>query len=138
MKDITRNTTLNFHLNLPEGVVCRDGIEEVSVDVRIPELGGMTLPAEWFELTNIPEGLHVKVTGTPQVDLWGPKEILESLTSEHIKGVVDCSRIKETTLYAPVTYVLEDYDYLRVRVEWGYVFIEVQPVDKPAQEPAGQ
>ena len=81
-------------------------------------------------MINVPDGMSVTVTESFDVTIRGPKEILDQLTANQVIGTVDCANANLNSVYASVSYHVEDHDYLYVRGVWETVFIQVLPVNE--------
>jgi YbbR domain-containing protein len=122
----TDDKTEVFLPQLPEGVRCT---EEIVVTIEIPDLISRFLTVNRYEFENLPEGFAVQVVENLNIEIWGPKEVLENLRAEHVLCKVDCSNIGLTTTSVPVSFSIAGYDYLYVRSDLSHVAIAVQPVE---------
>lgn len=116
-------TTETLVADLPDGVHCK---EEITVHIQIPEMGTKAITVSNYLRENIPIGLDIQVNGTTEVEIWGPKDVLEGLTSEDVLGIVDCTNINISSSYAPVEFIMPGYEYLQLSTDWGNVFVSVQ------------
>lgn len=124
------STTETFVPVLPEGVSCK---EEILVYIGMPEMTTIWLNVDKFELNNVPNGLSIKSTGTTQITVWGPAEILARLTSDDVVGVVDCTNVNTESGYAPATFKVRGYEYLLTDAEWSNAFISVHEIEQNGQ-----
>lgn len=126
LSQYSEDATEVFTPTLPEGVQCK---EEILVHIQIPDMTSRWLTVDQFVMNNVPDGMTVQTTKGYEVEIWGPREILEQLTADDVMGMVDCSTVTNVSGYAPVTYIVLGYEYLVVRAEWGNVFIEVKAAE---------
>lgn len=126
LSDLASSAMLSFRLELPAGVVCKDAIDVVSVEVTVPEMASMVFHVNRFDYRNVSQGLQVEVTGIPVVEVWGPKEILDALTYKEILGVVDCTGITWGNTYAPISYTVEGHEYLSIHADLSVIAIRVR------------
>jgi YbbR domain-containing protein len=124
MRDYNETTTIVWTPELPDGVHCKETIE---IEIGIPEMDErvFTVDVTQFKSINVPDGMTVQVTEPFEVTIRGPKEILDQISDADIIGTVDCSNVTATSVYAPVVYTVEGYEYLYIRGVWETVFIEV-------------
>lgn len=125
IRDYTQATTQVLTPNLPEGVQCK---EEIKVHIQMPEMTSRWMTISNFVMNDVPAGMSVQVSKSSTVEIWGPRDILEQLTADAVMGLVECSGINGNSNYAPVTYVVQGYEYLLVRSDWDNVFIDVELV----------
>ena len=78
-----------------------------------------------FDMLNLSEGIEVQVTGAPVIKLWGPKEKLNELTDHTVLGLIDCENLVEGATLAPIRFLVEGYEYLRISGELNAVAIQV-------------
>lgn len=125
LRDLASNAILSFPVNLPAGVVCKDDIDAVLVEVQIPEMAELEIQVTRFDMLNLSEGIEVQVTGAPVIKLWGPKEKLNELTDHTVLGLIDCENLVEGATLAPIRFLVEGYEYLRISGELNAVAIQV-------------
>lgn len=109
--------------DLPEGVHCK---EEITVYINIPAMCTKTITVSNYLLENKPGELAVQVNGTTEIEIWGPQDVLDGLTSEDVIGIVDCTDINISSGYAPVKFIMPGYEYLLLSTDWNNVFVSVQ------------
>ena len=81
---------MTFPIKLPEGITNETGVTEVSVDVRFPELGTKTLTVKNITAINVPQDMEaVLITKMLEVQIRGPKSVVENITEENISVTVD-------------------------------------------------
>lgn len=125
MRDYTQATTVVLIPALPEGVQCK---EEIKVHIQMPEMTSRWMTISNFVMNDVPSGMSVQVPKSTTVEIWGPRDILEHLTADDVMGLVECSGINGNSSFAPVTYVVQGYEYLLIRADWDNVLINVELV----------
>ena len=125
LSNLTASTTLEFALRLPEGVVCKEGITTVNMDVNIPEMGQRVMQVTTFDNLNLPQGLQVGVNRDYTVTLWGPLVYLNELSEDAVVGTIDCTDLKVDSLDAPISFAVKDHEYLRIHSDWKMVSVSV-------------
>lgn len=123
--NLTESTVLSYRLSLPNGVVCKENVDTVFVEVNIPEMASKAFHVSAFDVRNVPENLGVEILGSPVVEIRGPKEILEQLVDEDILGIIDCSGINLNATFAPISYMVQGYEYLRIHADLSVCTIRV-------------
>ena len=86
--------TLEFEIQLPEGVTNTTGKTTVTVTVTFPNLSQKTLeiPSENFLHTGVPAGYEVQwITEILEVELRGPRNLINEIGAEDITAVLDFS-----------------------------------------------
>lgn len=88
--ELTESATLEFTINLPDGVTNVTGINKVTVHVEMPARITKVFTVTQFKAINVPKGKKV-VFQTEQIDveIRGPEELLNKLNPEDIIAVVD-------------------------------------------------
>lgn len=85
-----RDTEITFPLTIPANVTNLTGVTTVTVSVKFPDLRILTLKVTEFEAQNVPEGLVAEiVTQELSIRVRGPRELVEALTAEDIRILVD-------------------------------------------------
>lgn len=101
------DSTLNFAIVLPEGVVNETGISEAVVEVKFPNLKMQSFSVSNIVLQNVPEGMQAElITQVLEVKLRGPVALMESVTDADITAVVDLSEAGAVTDKFAVQIVL--------------------------------
>ena len=96
--EIAEDETLTMPITLPEGITNETGITEATVTVHFPNLTTKTMSVDNIELINIPEGLEAElVTKIMEINLRGPKGLIEDITEEQITVKVDLSEAQTGT-----------------------------------------
>lgn len=123
LRDYDSSEVIHLSLSLPEGVTCK---EEISLYLNIPQMDSVYMDVSDFVLVNVPDGLDISLSEqTQQVQLRGPKEILDKLSADMIRAEVNCAEVTAASGYAPVTYYVREYGYVYVYCEWSNVVITV-------------
>ena len=112
LKDFREDKTVSVELPLPEGVTTRDGKTHIPVQVNLPDMTTKTFEVTRYERINA-EGLQVYIEA-PNIQIWGPADMLEKVTADMIVCVVDCADLIVGKAFVPVVYRIEGYEYLRV------------------------
>ena len=96
--EIADDKTLTMPITLPEGITNETGITEATVTVHFPNLTTKTMSVDNIELINIPEGLEAElVTKILEINLRGPKRLIEDITEEQVTVKVDLSEAQTGT-----------------------------------------
>ena len=96
--EIAEDETLTMPITLPEGITNETGITEATVTVHFPNLTTKTMSVDNIELINIPDGLEAElVTKIMEINLRGPKGLIEDITEEQITVKVDLSEAQTGT-----------------------------------------
>ena len=90
--EMLEDEKLTFPIKLPEGVTNETGVVEATVDVQFPELATKALTVRNIKAVNVPAGLEVElITQLLEIQIRGPKKIVESVEAEDITVTVDFS-----------------------------------------------
>ncbi len=130
LRNFTESTTISFTLSLPKGVSTKNGIQEVSVYVDLPEMSSKSFLVTKFYYENEPYGMKFRVTEPREVEVWGPAKYVEQLTAEDVLGIVDCTGLTANSGWAPAVYEVRGYEYLRTQSSWNGVYVDMI-VNKP-------
>ena len=96
--EIADDKTLIMPITLPEGITNETGITEATVTVHFPNLTTKTMSVDNIELINIPNGLEAElVTKIMEINLRGPKGLIEDITEEQVTVKVDLSEAQTGT-----------------------------------------
>ena len=96
--EIADDKTLTMPITLPEGITNETGITEATVTVHFPNLTTKTMSVDNIELINIPEGLEAElVTKILEINLRGPKGLIQDITEEQVTVKVDLSEAQTGT-----------------------------------------
>ncbi len=106
--DMLEDALLAFPIKLPEGVTNETGVTEAAVDVRFPDLSMKTLTVDNFQVVNVPAGLNAEViTRRLEIQIRGPKRIVEQVEEEDITIVVDFSNEQVGTATVKAQIVID-------------------------------
>lgn len=125
LSNYVQATTDVFEPVLPDGVQCK---ERILAHIQMPEMARRVISVSNFDLTNLPEGMEVSLVKSATVEIWGPREIVEQLSSDAVRGVLDCTAISTGAVSVPVTYVIEGYEYLAIYPEAYTLLIRAEQV----------
>lgn len=91
--DLAEDTVqLRYNIELPEGVTNESGVNQIIVEVQMPEMSTKTYRITQFEVVGVPEGMYVQVKNQAlQIKIRGPVELLDKLDTSMIVATVDCS-----------------------------------------------
>lgn len=90
--EMLADEVLTFPIKLPEGITNETGVTEATVDVRFPELSTKTLTVKNITAVNVPADMEVVlITKMLEVQIRGPKKVVETITEENISVTVDCA-----------------------------------------------
>lgn len=90
LAEITKNTTLSFTINLPEGVRNLTGITDVEADVKLTGLSSKDFTIQQISMLNVPQGLEAElITESLVLTVRGPSAQVARLTADHIQVCVD-------------------------------------------------
>lgn len=105
--ELAEDTELKFVLPLPEGVSCESGETEATVQVRFPELITKTVRVTDIASTNVPRDMYAKInTKVLDVQIRGPKAIVDKIESKNVKAMVDFTNTQTGTETKQVTVTL--------------------------------
>lgn len=125
LSNYVQATTDVFEPVLPDGVQCK---EQILAHIQMPEMARRVISVSNFDLTNLPEGMEVSLVKSATVEIWGPREIVEQLSADDVRGVLDCTAISTGAVSVPVTYVIEGYEYLAIYPEAYTLLIRAEQV----------
>ena len=97
---------LIFPIKLPEGITNETGVAEATVDVRFPDLATKTLTVKNITAVNVPQDMEaVLITKMLEIQLRGPKKVVEKITQDNISVTVDFSneQLGTATVKADIT-----------------------------------
>lgn len=94
--EITEDQTLEFPIVLPEGVTNQTGVEQVTVEIKLPKLKTKTLKVTNIQAANVPEGLTATiVTKTLQVTVRGSEKSIKAIQGTDLSVVVNLAEAQE-------------------------------------------
>lgn len=92
LSQMLEDQTLTFPIKLPEGITNETGVAEATVNISFADLGTKTLTVTNINAINVPEGLEANlITKLLEVQIRGPKKIIDAVTAEDITVTVDFS-----------------------------------------------
>lgn len=95
LNEIPRDTELTFPIKLIDGVINESGVDEAKVSVSFPSLATKTVTITKFKTVNVPQGLKPKlITKALEVQVRGPKEVIDDVTSADFVASVDFANEK--------------------------------------------
>lgn len=90
LRDIAKDSVLNYPVNLPDGVRNLSGVTEVQMDVRFAGLATKEFTIDEIRSVNVPEGMDAEVLAEKMnVTVRGPATSLNSLKAEDLAIEVD-------------------------------------------------
>ena len=93
LQEMPEDEILIFPIKLPEGITNETGVTEAKVYVTFPELAIKELTVKNIQAINVPQGLELQlITQQLELQLRGPKDIIESITEENVTVTVDFSQ----------------------------------------------
>ena len=97
--EITESQTLTFPIELPEGVTNQTGVEQVTVDIQLPDLKMRTFKVTSISAANVPTGLQVDIiTKALQVTVRGPAKLVDQMKATDISVIVNLSEAQAGTV----------------------------------------
>lgn len=88
--EIMEDQTLEFPIVLPEGVTNQTGVEQVTVDIKLPKLKTKTLRVTAITAANVPVGLNPEIiTKALQITVRGPEKLIKSIKETDLSVVVN-------------------------------------------------
>jgi hypothetical protein len=88
--EIMEDQVLTFPIILPEGVTNQTGVEQVTVDIKLPKLKTKTLRVTSITASNIPAGLKAEIiTKALQITVRGPEKQIKEIKETDLSVVVN-------------------------------------------------
>ena len=88
--EIMEDQILTFPIILPEGVTNQTGVEQVTVDIKLPKLKTKTLRVTSITAANIPAGLKAEIiTKALQITVRGPEKQIKEIKETDLSVVVN-------------------------------------------------
>lgn len=106
LSKLTDSQTLTFDIELPEDVTNVTGVPQVGVAVTIPEMAeiSFTVFKNQYECINIPENMEVRFMMEQfTILIRGRENLLNQVTAENIRIIIDFADAVEGSGYYPVT-----------------------------------
>ena len=95
---LLRGDTFSYPISLATGLTNVSGVAEATVDISIEGLTTVTLETADIQCINIPEGYRARpVTTTCQIQIRGPEEAVNAVTSSQIRVVADLNNAVAAT-----------------------------------------
>lgn len=96
LAEVLENKTFEFPIVLPEGVDNQTGVEQVTVEIKLPKLETKTLRVTNIQVANVPEGLEETiVTKTLQVTVRGSAKSIKLIRESDLTVVVNLAEAQE-------------------------------------------
>lgn len=109
LSEIPKTTSLEYAIDLPEGVVNQTGVDEATVSVTYAGLSIKELVVEDIRAINVPEGLMAEViTAKLTVTVRGPAGVVKQMTAENITVTVDFTGAEVGSSTYKATLVFDD------------------------------
>lgn len=94
--EIMEDKTMTFPIELPEGVTNQTGVEQVTVDIKLPKLKTKTLRVTNIKAENVPSGLMADIiTKELQVTVRGPEKLIGAIKESDLTVVVNLAQEQE-------------------------------------------
>lgn len=107
--EITEDQTLKFPIVLPEGVTNQTGVEEVTVEIKLPPLKTKTFSVKNITAINQPAGLRAEIVAKAlQVKVRGPEALIDTMKETDISAVINLADAKENTVTRNAEIVFGD------------------------------
>ena len=107
--EITEDQTLKFPIVLPEGVTNQTGVEEVTVEIKLPPLKTKTFTVKNITAINQPAGLSAEIVKKAlQVKVRGPEALIDTMKETDISAVINLADAKENTVTRNAEIVFGD------------------------------
>jgi len=88
--EIMEDKVLTFPIVLPEGVTNQTGVEQITVDIKLPKLKTRTIRVTTVTAVGTPAGLAADViTKAIQVTVRGPEKLINSIKDTDVEVVVN-------------------------------------------------
>lgn len=96
LAEIAEDQVLTFPIVLPEGVTNQTGVEQVTVDIKLPKLKTKTLKVTNIQAVNVPNGLtETIVTKTLQVTVRGSEKSIKAIKETDLSVVINLAEAQE-------------------------------------------
>ena len=90
---------MKFPIVLPEGVTNQTGVEEVTVEIKLPPLKTKTFTVKNITAVNQPAGLRAEIVAKAlQVKVRGPEALINTMKETDISAVINLADAKENTV----------------------------------------
>jgi len=109
LAEITKDQVLTFPIVLPEGVTNQTGVEQVTVDIKLPKLETKTLKVTNIQAVNIPDGLtETIVTKTLQVTVRGSEKSIKAIKETDLSVVINLAEAQEGSITMKADVVISE------------------------------
>jgi len=109
LAEITKDQVLTFPIVLPEGVTNQTGVEQVTVDIKLPKLETKTLKVTNIQAVNIPDGLtETIVTKTLQVTVRGSEKYIKAIKETDLSVVINLAEAQEGSITMKADVVISE------------------------------
>ena len=96
---ITEDASMTFPIVLPEGVTNQTGVEQVNVEIKLPELATKTVKVTKITYAHAPNGLSVEIiTKALQITVRGPESMIEQIQGTDLTVVVNLAEAQVGTV----------------------------------------
>ena len=107
--EIMEDQTLTFPIVLPEGVTNQTGVEEVTVEIKLPPLKTKIFTVKNITAINQPAGMSAEIVKKAlQVKVRGPEALINAMKETDISAVINLADAKENTVTRNAEIVFGD------------------------------
>ena len=107
--EVMEDKTFTFPIDLPEDVINQTGVEQVTVEVKLPKLITKTFVVTNITTKNDPVGLRKELgKKSLQVKVRGPEEMINSMKETDISAVINLADKKAGTVTVNAEIVISD------------------------------
>ena len=107
--EIMEDQTLTFPITLPEGVTNQTGVEQITVDIKLPKLKTKTLTVTAITAVNVPAGLkETIVTKKVQVTVRGSEKSIANIKETDISVVVNLAEAQGSSVSMKADVVISE------------------------------
>lgn len=107
--EIMEDQTLTFPIVLPDGVTNQTGVEQVTVEIKLPKLKTKTLKVTNIQAVNVPESLKATiVTKTLQVTVRGSEKSIKAIQATDLSVVINLAEAQEGSVTMKADVVISE------------------------------
>lgn len=107
--EIQEDQTLTFPIVLPEDVTNQTGVEQVTVEIKMPKLKTATFRVTSIMANNVPEGLQVDIiTKALQVTVRGPADQIKAMKETDLSVTINLAEAQPGTVTMKGEVVIGD------------------------------
>ncbi len=107
--EMLEDQVLTFPITLPDGVTNLTGVEQVTVEVKFPQLMMQTFQATAITAINVPAGMRVEIiTKALPVTVRGPIEQIQAIGEADLSVVIDLSEAQPGTVKMNADVLIAD------------------------------